>query len=291
LEEGVVISKVANIDDMRQFLKRLRIRGKGFVIKPNWSNANTFTSAATLNLLFNCLEGDKTVIEGYTAWRNELNTGPEPQDIITPSNAKRKWKWIKEQDEWFLRHSGIETVLRRHSIQYINVTEEVWSGRAVPKEDIKKIVERKFDPVRNDETYGFIPEKIYAFRGRALISANLSRLTREVVSLSTKNLFGLIPDPARYGKWHGENDALLPQSILDINKIYRSLFEPCFWLNDVKDRKLLIGCENSVLADAVAAKIMGVDPKKVPYLQLASEVFGGYDETLITKSLKELEQS
>jgi len=279
--EDAIIAKVADVDDMQQFLQRLKIRGRGFVIKPNWSNANTFTSAHMLELLLNCLSGDKTVMEGYTAWRNELNTGPEPQDIITPSNAKRKWKWIKEQDQWFLRHSGIENVLRKHGVQYINVTEEVWSGRVASKDDIKKIVERKFDSVRNEEMYGFIPEKIYALRGRAMVSANLSRLTREVMSLSTKNLFGLIPDPARYGKWHGQNDALLPQSIVDINKIYRSLFGPSFWINEVKDLGLLVGSENSVLSDAVAAKIVGVNPKEIPYLQLASKFFGGYDEALI----------
>jgi len=281
----VVIAKVTDIDEMRDFLKRLKIRGRGFVIKPNWSNAHTFTSAEMLELLFNCLDGNKTVIESYTAWRNELNTGPEPQDVITPGNAKRKWKWIKEQDQWFLRHSEIETVLRKYSVPYINVTEEIWSGRAVAKEKIREIVERKFEPVRNEEMYGFVPEKIYALRGRALVSVNLSRLTREVMSLSAKNLFGLIPHPARYGKWHGQNDALLPRSILDINKIYRSLFEPCFWINEVKDHGLLVGSENSALADTAAAKIVGVDPGEIPYLQLASRVFGRHEEAEGTEGI------
>jgi hypothetical protein len=290
-EDHVVVAKVTNVYEMRDFLKRLKIRGRSFIIKPNWSNANTFTSAGMLDLLFHCLDGDKTIIEGYTAWRNELNAGSEPEDVITPSNAKRKWKWIKEQDLWFLKHTGIENVLRKHGVRYVNVTEEVWSGRIADKGDIKKIVEKHFDPVKNDEMYGFVPEKIYTLKSRALVSANLSRLTREIMSLSTKNLFGLIPDPARYGKWHGENDALLPQSILDINKIYRSLFEPCFWINEVKDRRILIGSQNSVLADAVAARIVGVNPREIPYLELALKVFGGYDEVLVSRALKELESS
>jgi len=284
-----VYAKVANLNDMQRFLKQLKIRGKGFVIKPNWSNANMFTSAKTLDLLLSCLDGDKTVIEGYTAWRNRLNTGTEPQDFITPRNAKTKWRWIKEQDTWFLKYSGVEAVLIKHRVEYVNVTEEVWSGRAVAKEKVKRIVERKFEPVRNEEIYSFVPEKIYNLRDRALISVNLSRKTREMMSLSTKNLFGLIPDPARYGKWHGENDTLLPQSIVDINKAYRCLFKPCFWINEIRDRSLLVGSENSVLADAITAKIIGVNPKRIEYLQLASKVFGGYEETSITKSLKELE--
>jgi len=139
--------------------------------------------------------------------------------------------------------------------------------------------------------YGFVPEKIYSLRGRTLISVNFSRETREMMSLSTKNLFGLIPDPARYGRWHGENDALLPQSILDINKIYRSLFEPRFWINELKNRRLYVGSENSVQADAAAAKITGVNPEKIEYLQLASKVFGGYREASISKALKELKSA
>jgi len=270
-------------------LKRLKIRGKGFVIKPNWSNANTFTSAKTLELLFNCLEGKKTIVESYTAWRNELNTGPEPQEVVTPANAKRKWKWIREQDDWFLKYSGIKTILRKHGVRYLNVTEEVWNGRTAPNAKIKKLVERKFGPVKNEEMYCFVPQRIYHLRGCALLSLNLSRKTREVMSLSTKNLFGLIPDPARYGKWHGENDVLLPQSIVDINKIYRSLFTPCYWINEIKDRDLLIGSENSVLADAVTATFMGVDPEEVAYLQAASKVFGGYTQPLVSEALKELE--
>jgi len=284
----VVVSKVTDAGDMRRFAKELNIRGKGFVIKPNWSNANTYTSAEDLDSLFDCLEGKKTVVESYTAWRNELNTGLEPQDFITPRNAKRKWKWIKEQDAWFLRYSGIEKVLEKHGVEYVNITEEVWNRRTVATGEIKRIVEERFGSLKNEEMYGFVPNKVYDLRGYSLISLNMSRVTREIMSLSTKNLFGLIPDPARYGRWHGENDSLLPQSIIDINKLYRSLFEPCFWINEIVDRELLLGSENSVQADAVTAKIVGVDPKKIMYLQLASKVFGGYDETLLVRVKKKL---
>jgi len=285
----VVVSKITEAEDMRRFTKELNIRGKGFIIKPNWSNANTYTSAKVLDFLFNCLEGQKTVVEGYTAWRNELNTGLEPHEFITPRNAKREWKWIKEQDAWFLRYSEIEKVLKRHGVEYVNITEEVWKRRTVANWEIKKIVERRFGPLKNEEMYGFVPNKVYGLKGHSLISLNLSRKTREVMSLSTKNLFGLIPDPARYGRWHGENNSLLPQSIVDVNKLYRSLFEPCFWINEIISRGLFVGSENSVHADAVAASIGGVDPKGIGYLQLVSEVFGGYEEILLSKVKEKLE--
>jgi len=287
----VVLARVADIGGFRRFVDDLDVRGDGYVIKPNWSNAYTYTSAETLDLLFSLLNGDKTVVEGYTAWRNELNAGPEPKDFITPRNARKKWKWIREQDEWFLRHSGIEKVLKKHGVEYVNVTEEVWSRRAVPGEEIRGAVEINFDSVKNQEMYGFVPEKVYNLRGRALISLNFSRGTREMASLSTKNLFGLIPDPARYGKWHGPNDSLLPQSIVDINKIYRSLFKPCFWINEIKHRELFVGSDNSVEADALTARILGIAPKKIGYLRLAAEVFGGYDEAVVAEALNRLESS
>jgi len=274
---GIVFVVAARLQDFKLFVEELDICGKGFLIKPNWSNANTYTSARTLDLLFTSLKGDKTLVEGYTAWRNQLNSGPEPREFITPRNARKKWKWIKEQDEWFLRHSGIGKVLEEHGVEYVNVTEEVWSGRAVAKEEIKKAVETNFGSVRNEEMYSFVPEKVYRLKGCALISLNLSRGTREMASLSTKNLFGLIPDPARYGKWHGPNDSLLPQSIVDINEI--------------RQRKLLVGSRNSVEADALTAKILGVDPKKIGYLRLAAEEFGGYDEAVVDKALSRLESA
>ena len=288
---GIVLATVTQVDAFKRFIDELDIRGESFLIKPNWSNAKTYTSAKTLDLMFSTLNGDKTVIEGYTAWRNELNTGPVPQDFITPRNAKKKWKWIKDQDEWFLRHSGIGKVLERHRVEYVNITEEVWSGRVVAKEETKRVVEANFGSVKNQEMYGFVPEKVYRLRGHTLISLNMSRGTREMASLSTKNLFGLIPDPARYGKWHGPNDSLLPQSIVDINKVYRSLFKPCFWINEIKQRELLVGSKNSVEADALTARILGVDPEKIGYLLLAAEVFGGYDEAVVEGALNRLESS
>jgi len=285
----VVVTKVTDAKDMRRFAKELNIRGKGFVIKPNWSNANTYTSARVLDFLFDCLEGKKTVVESYTAWRNQLNTGPEPQDVITPKNAKRKWKWIKEQDTWFLRYSGIEKVLKKHSVEYVNITEEVWNRRTVDDREIQKIVAERFGSLQNEEMHRFMPNKVFDLKGQSLISLNVSRKTREMMSLSTKNLFGLIPDPARYGRWHGENDSLLPQSIVDINKLYRSLFEPSFWINEIVDRGLFVGSENSVQADAVTASIEGIEPKKIKYVQQASDVFGGYDETFLANVEEKLE--
>jgi len=42
-------------------------------------------------------------------------------------------------------------------------------------------------------------------------------------SYTIKNLFGMIPDPLR-PYWHGPKNSTIAQSIVDINKIYHSLF-------------------------------------------------------------------
>ncbi len=103
------------------------------------------------------------------------------------------------------------------------------------------------------------------------------------MSLSTKNLFSLIPDPARCGKWHGEGDKFLPQSIIDINKIYRGLFKT-LWINKIKESSLLIDGRNSVEVDTITAHLMGVDPQKIPYLTLTATTFGGYDRTVLARA-------
>ena len=93
----------------------------------------------------------------------------------------------------------------------------------------------------------------------------------------------MIPDPARYRKWHGKNDSRLSRSIVEINKIYRSLFSPSYWINEIKEKGTFVGSRNSVEADAVTAKLMGVDPEKIPYLKYAAGVFGGYNKKVLDK--------
>ncbi len=284
----VVVGKVNTAKDFRHFLKELDVQGIVFVIKPNWSNASTFTSAETLDWLFSALKGRIKVVEGYTVWRNELNIGSKPREVIAPSNAKAKWQWIKEQDKWFLRFSGIDKILAKYDVEYINVTEEVWSTRTLDTDEVRDFVDNKYGILVSQEMYSFVPKKIYELRDSTLISLNNSHQTLEQISLSTKNLFGLIPDPARYEKWQGKNDSRLSRSIVDINKIYRSFFSPCYWINEIKEMSIFVGSKNSVEADAVTAKLIGVDPEKIDYLRKVANIFGGYDKKVLTKIPKSL---
>jgi len=279
----VVVSRLTSEKDFHHFLRELDVKGVVFVVKPNWSNAHTFTSAETLDRLFSTLKGRIKVVEGYSAWRNESNIGPKPRDVITPSNAKAKWQWIKEQDKWFLKFSGIAKILAKHDVEYINVTEEIWSTRTLDPNEVREFVDKKYGVLVSQEMYNFVPTKICELRDSVFISLNNSRRNREQISLSTKNLFGLIPDPARCGKWRGKNDSRLSRSVIDINKIYRSFFSPCYWINEIKELGMFVGSKNSVEADAVAAKLMGINPETIDYLKHAANVFGGYDKKVLTK--------
>lgn len=279
----VVIGNVTNAQSFTSFLKELKVHERICVVKPNWSNAYTYTSAETLDWLFSALNANIKLIEGYSAWRNELNTGPERKEIITPANAKAKWPWLKEQDAWFLRYTGIDRLLAQYGVAYINVTEECWSSRTIGPDEVREFADSKYGVLVNQDMYRFVPTKVYGLRDSALISMSICNGTPGQLSLSTQNLTSLIPDPAKFGKWQSKSDRRLSQRIVDINKIYRSLFSPCYWINQIGTSGLFVGSRNSVEADAVTAKMLGFDPKEIEYLRHAANVFGGYDEKVLTK--------
>ena len=112
------------------------------------------------------------------------------------------------------------------------------------------------------------------------------------VTLAMKNMFGLVPG-AVYGwpknilHWSG-----LQESILDINS---SLTVPQFAIVDgivgmegngpIQGRPkhcgaLILG-NDWVSVDATAARLMNVDPKKIPYLQRAGEFLGNVERESI----------
>jgi uncharacterized protein (DUF362 family) len=131
-------------------------------------------------------------------------------------------------------------------------------------------------------------------RGASLLSLSKYKLVFYPlgVSLAIKNLFGLIPGPSR-GKFHGPEHVHLDRSILDINKIYRSLFtlkgvvEAVYSAGrleaDGQPAELRTSCgmafasEDIVALDAVVSASGGRDPAGVGHLRLAAETFGEWD--------------
>jgi len=124
-------------------------------------------------------------------------------------------------------------LFRKYDVEYINVTEEVWSGRTVEAKIIREIVERKYSPVKNEEFYSHIPKRLFDLRGSVMISfARIRGANFTHPTLSMKNLFYLTPSPFRfqmYGPreaWESSvvDSAKLAYSTIDVTKIYGSLF-------------------------------------------------------------------
>ncbi|MGD0802815.1 MAG: DUF362 domain-containing protein [Candidatus Bathyarchaeia archaeon] len=259
------------------------------IIKPNWGTINNFTEAAVLDGVLSEIGGEALVVESYGWARTE--------DALNGKGiGSQKRSDLKKSDEWFLKYSGVGDVLKKHDVEYLNVTEEVWAKRVVEPGVIKKMAD-KYPPVLFDEMYAQVPTCLFEMRGGTFLSLAKYRLNHEpiVLSLTLKNLFGMIPGPGR-SKYHGELDCKLDQCIIDINKVYHSIFdvkgmvdgvltasigktaEEAIKPNTAKNQGLLLGCEDSVRLDAFVATLEGKDPNKIGYLKLAASIFGGWDE-------------
>ena len=289
----MIVGQVNDADTMRSLLDKAGLSSSdSYLVKPNWffQGKGFYTDPRTLELLLECLD-KVTIIESYTYQRNDGTRS------ITPENGRLNWEWIREQDEKFLHATGFDVLFREYNVEYVNLTEEVWSERIASPESVQKAVQAAFPPVRRKQLYEQVPERVYDLRGRKLISfAKLKQQRAKAVSATLKNIFGNIVDPNRMG-WHGEDDRDLARSIVDVNKVYASLFEtvglceaiftavhytkkgryPLPWDNryNLTENPGLAFCGNRLVdVDAYVSQTCGINPDKVEHIRLAAEVFG-----------------
>ena len=267
------------------------------IVKPNWGTINNYTEAEIIDGVLSAIDGKSIVVESY-GW---ARTKDAAEGKGYGSQEKDD---LRESDRWFLDTSGVGDVLKKHGVEYLNITEEVWAKRTVEEDVIRQIVEKKFQPVHFEEMYSWIPTRLFEMREGTFLSVAKYRLNHDpiVVSLSLKNLFGMIPGPGRM-KYHGEGGySLLAQSILDINKIYHSLFSvkgivdavltasmnrdrtDAMNPETVENKGLLLGSEDCVRLDAFIAAVEGKDPNEIEYLKLAATHFGSWDEKVIDQA-------
>jgi uncharacterized protein (DUF362 family) len=211
--------------------------------------------------------------------------------------AKQHQEYLREQDRLFLRDMGIGEVLERHGAEYLNVTEEVWSGRVAGAGDVRSVVETRYGPVAHTELLEMVPVKLWEVRGNTLL--NLAKIKAGQAqgglffTLALKNLFGLIPVPSR-GSYHGSDNQGLSRSIIDMNQIYQSLFSVisvCEAINTslisashsfdeaalVEGLGLAVVSEKSVELDAFLVQLLGGCPEERHFLRMGAEVLGGWD--------------
>lgn len=166
------------------------------------------------------------------------------------------------------------------------------------------MVEEASPPIVEEDFLGFVPERLFELRGGSFLSlAKVRTLEAPMwVSLSVKNLFGMIPGPSR-GKYHGQNHSRLSQSIVDIYKVYDSIFdikgvveaiqtssvrniETLQWRN-IENLGFASASDNPIELDAVVSGLLGTSPNDVEYLRLAAETFGMWDENSVRMSKKQ----
>jgi uncharacterized protein (DUF362 family) len=266
------------------------------IIKPNWGTINNFTEAEIIDGVLSAIDGEAIVVESY-GWARTKDA------LEGKGVGSKEKKDLRGSDRWFLDISGIRNVLQKHGAKYLNITEEVWAKRTVEKDVIRGIVEKEYPPVHFEEMYSWVPTRLFEMRDGTFLSLAKYRFNHDpiVCSLTLKNLFGMIPGPGRM-RYHGKKDSLLAQSIVDINKIYRSVFivkgmvdavltaslnrEPKDAINPmtVKNKGLLLGSNDCVKLDAFVAAAEGKNPSEIEYLKLAATHFGCWDKTVLDQA-------
>jgi uncharacterized protein (DUF362 family) len=262
------------------------------LIKPNWGSSFCFTEADILDWTLSSIKGEKIVIESY-GWART-------QEFITTGNMGSKRKSdLRRSDKWFLEYSGIGEVLEKHNIEFLNITEEKWHNRLTDSEYIKGLVETKYDPVAIDKMYGEVPQKLYEMQGATLLSLAKLKIGFNPfpVSLAVKNLFGMIPGPGRWVPYHGRKNSQIAQSVLDINKVYHSLFdvkgviEAVFSAEAIekgmkgseilKDLGLAWASQNVFELDAFVSAQFDRPPDEVQYLKHTADHLGKWSKKIV----------
>lgn len=290
----VFIEKTQDPSIYKNIVSKLNLKPP-VIIKPNWGTINNYTEAQVIDGILSAINCEALVVESYGWARTQESLDGKSLGSIKRSD-------LKKSDQWFLKTSGVGEVLEKHSVDYLNVTEEVWAGRVADSQTVKDLAS-KYPPVLFESMYEQVPERLFEMREGTLLSLSKYRLNHEpiVVSLTLKNLFGMIPGPSRI-KYHGKNDCKLAQTIVDINKVYRSIFnvkgvvdgvltasqgktaEEAMKPTTAKNKGILLGSEDCVTLDAVVAALEGKDPEHIEYLKHASTVFGDWDQKTIEEA-------
>jgi len=277
----------ATREDFIEHLGKLELKTP-VIIKPNWGTSVCFTEAEIIDWTLEAVDGDAIVVESYGWARTE-------EALRTGRLGSKKRGDLRESDRWFLRYSAIDKILEKHGVEFLNITEENWAGRTVDAGEIRGHVGSVHEPVMRDELYSVIPEKLYELRHGDLLSLSKVKLWQDDigVSLTIKNIFGMIPNPSRI-RYHGKSHRDLHINIVDIFKIYDSVFTIKGVVEAMKtasvhnadegktrvipDPMFVAVSKNPLELDAACALMMGINPSKNRYLSRAADILGNWSE-------------
>jgi hypothetical protein len=244
---GTTFAKVADSRDLKEALDDPWMESETVIVKPNWVAVEPggFTDAGIMRTFFEALDSHIVVTESLHLGRS-FNLLPDGL-AFTVDVGEVNWRWLLKGDGWrwlydkpdwgwfmdgghweqilredgaFLEEQGFTDLFEEFGVEYINTTDEVWRGRHADPAEVKGVVESRFAPVRFERLYGMVPQRLFDLRGSTFIS--LARL-KQYATFTLKNMFGMIVDPMRPW-WHGPGNDRIASSIVDINKVYHSLF-------------------------------------------------------------------
>jgi hypothetical protein len=288
---------------VRELLRALGVGTGPLLLKPNWFSPypGMFTDAATLALFCDAVDGPKIVIEGHAACRNDGSRE------ITPENGRENWDWIREQEAAYFERFGLDAVLGRDDVTYVNVTDEVWEGRVAPEGEVRAAVEGTGGALAFEELYGVMPAALLEWRGRPLIDLARVKVSGPRpegpgFSLSLKNMFGLIPEPNR-GVYHTR----LPDAIVDAHALYGAFFDVVgvcegvfhavrmgdegaydtswgYRYDDVEGLGIVVAGAKAAEADAFAAALFGADVSSRDVMTSAQKRLGWWDRMVVLEA-------
>jgi len=333
----ITIAKLSNSDELKQIMNDPWLESETIVIKPNWvSDAPAaFIDSKAMRTLLEALDAHIVVTESHTHSFNRLEEGVsfiiEDKEVNLEWFLKGDgWNWLIENPDWdwfkkggfwdqlkkedkaFLDEFGFTDLFREFDVTYINVTDEVWNDRVADPTEVNSLVVSHFKPVKINRLYNMIPKKLYDLRGSTFIS--FAKL-KHYASFTIKNIFGMIPDPLK-SWWHGLSGSRIASSIIDINKIYHSLFNVygiCEALNatsfphpEGKFEDIFMGKYNiienlgviafgkhlvsldAILLNLTDQWIRLVEEVNRAPIVLAEEEFGSYDKEILKESKKKV---
>lgn len=243
----------------------LDVRGKVILLKPNLVE---FDPSGVINTHPALVEA------AITAFRR----GGAREVIVAEGPGHRR------DNEYLLRASGLYPVLKEHAIRYIDLNSD----------DVEP-TELRSHFTRLDQLY--LPKTLF----RADLIVSMPKLKTHHwagVTLSLKNMFGVVPGsiygwPKNALHWAG-----IHESILDINS---SLPRPQFAIIDgivgmegngpiqgqAKRSGVVIFGNDLVAADATAARVMKIEPRQVKYLEMAGQFLGN----MVNESIEQIGES
>jgi hypothetical protein len=205
---STTVAKLSDPHELKQLLSDPLLKSENVIIKPNLvaSVPGAATDPRSLRVLLEALDSRFIVAESHIVTRSmklansdRWSDAPVEDGVSITVKGKKVnwiwllvsdegWRWLLKKPDWgwfreggywdqirkeekeFLDARGYTDLFKEFDVEYINVTDEVWSGRAADPAEVKLAVEARYEPVFTEKLYGLVPKKLYDLRGSTFIS-------------------------------------------------------------------------------------------------------------------------